>query len=99
MGTPYVPLDSWIYPAFDRLIALGYVRSAIVAQRPRTRLECLRLLHEANELVESESLGNAALWYAAANLAHGLGGGAQLLFQLHRTRLTGLTELTSAKRL
>lgn len=58
MGSPYVPLDSWIYPAFDRLIALGYVRSAIVAQRPWTRLECLRLLNEANELVESESLDN-----------------------------------------
>lgn len=34
MGSPYVPLDSWIYPAFERLIALGYVRSAVVAQRP-----------------------------------------------------------------
>ena len=57
MGSPYVPLDSWIYPAFDRLIALGYVRSAIVAQRPWTRLECARLLGEASELVESASDG------------------------------------------
>jgi hypothetical protein len=56
MGSPYVPLDSWIYPALDRLIALGYVRSAIVAQRPWTRLECLRLLNEANELVQSANL-------------------------------------------
>ena len=24
MGSPYVPLDSWVYPAFDRLIATGY---------------------------------------------------------------------------
>ena len=53
MGSPYVPLDSWIYPAFDRLIALGYVRSAIVAQRPWTRLECTRLLNEANDLLQS----------------------------------------------
>ena len=58
MGSPYVPLDNWIYPAFDRLIALGYVRSAIVAQRPWTRLECLRLVDEAKELVESESPEN-----------------------------------------
>jgi hypothetical protein len=67
MGSPYVPLDSWIYPAFDRLIALGYVRSAIVAQRPWTRLECLRLLNEANELVESASPenGDAAAIYDA----------------------------------
>jgi len=33
MGSPYVPIESWIYPAFDRLIALGSVLSAIVAQR------------------------------------------------------------------
>ena len=55
MGSPYVPLDSWIYPAFDRLIALGYVRSAIVGQRPWTRLECARLLNEASDLIQSES--------------------------------------------
>ena len=55
MGSPYVPLDSWIYPAFDRLIALGYIRSAIVAQRPWTRLECTRLLNEANGLLQSTS--------------------------------------------
>jgi hypothetical protein len=53
MGSPYVPLDSWIYPAFDRLIALGYVRSAIVGQRPWTRLECVRLLNEAKDLLQS----------------------------------------------
>ena len=55
MGSPYVPLDSRIYPAFDRLIALGYVRSAIVGQRPWTRLECTRLLNEASDLIQSES--------------------------------------------
>jgi hypothetical protein len=48
-GSPYVPLDSWIYPVFDRLIATGYVRSAVLGQRPWTRLECTRLLNEASE--------------------------------------------------
>jgi hypothetical protein len=56
MGSPYVPLDSWIYPAFDRLIALGYVRSAILGQRPWTRLECARLLNEANDLLQSGTM-------------------------------------------
>jgi len=46
-GSPYVQLDSWIYPAFDRLIAMGFVRSAGLSTRPWTRLECLRLLQEA----------------------------------------------------
>ena len=50
MGSPYVPLDSWVYPAFDRLIALGYVQSAFASLRPWTRLECARLLAEAQDL-------------------------------------------------
>ena len=48
-GSPYVPMDSWVYPAFDRLIALGRVRSAYLGIRPWTRLECARLLDEASE--------------------------------------------------
>ncbi len=48
-GSPYVPLDSWIYPAIDRLIALGYIRSAFQDVRPLTRLECAVLVQEAGE--------------------------------------------------
>jgi len=55
MGSPYVPLDSWVYPAFDRLAALGYVRSAFLGIRPWTRMECARLLGEASERLQSES--------------------------------------------
>ena len=49
MGSPYVPLDSWIYPALERLAALGYVGTASVGLRPWTRLECARLISEAAE--------------------------------------------------
>ena len=49
MGSPYVPLDSWIYPALERLAALGYVKTASLGIRPWTRLECARLLAEASE--------------------------------------------------
>jgi hypothetical protein len=49
MGSPYVPLDSWIYPALERLAALGYVRTSILGLRPWTRRECARLLGEAAE--------------------------------------------------
>jgi len=51
MGSPYVPLDSWIYPALERLAALGYVKSATLGMRPWTRLECARLLGESSELL------------------------------------------------
>jgi hypothetical protein len=46
MGSSYVPLDSWVYPAFARLDALGYVRDRTSSIRPWTRLECARVLSE-----------------------------------------------------
>src|SRR5262249_44152715 len=54
-GSPYVPLDSWVYPALDRLVAMGLVDSAFAAMRPWTRLECARLLSEAGERVTQDS--------------------------------------------
>lgn len=47
MGSTYAPLDSWIYPALQRLASLGYIDSASLSLRPWTRLECARLLAEA----------------------------------------------------
>jgi membrane-associated phospholipid phosphatase len=49
MGSPYVPLDSWIYPALERLAAMGYVNKAVLGLRPWTRIECARLVSEASE--------------------------------------------------
>jgi hypothetical protein len=50
-GSPYVPLDSWIYPALDRLAAMGLIDSGFEGMRPWTRRECARLLGEAEEKV------------------------------------------------
>jgi membrane-associated phospholipid phosphatase len=50
LGSPYVPLDSWVYPAMERLAAFGYVKSESLGIRPWTRLECARLVGEAAEL-------------------------------------------------
>ena len=49
MASPYVPLDSWIYPALERLIALGYIQSDILGMRPWTRMACARLLDDAGD--------------------------------------------------
>jgi hypothetical protein len=49
LGTPYVPLDSWVYPALDRLAGLGLIDSAFAGMRPWTRRECMRQLMEAEE--------------------------------------------------
>lgn len=53
-GSPYVPLDSWIYPALDRLAALGLIDSGFAGMRPWTRSECARLLDEAAPHVDEE---------------------------------------------
>ncbi len=49
MGSPSVPLDSWIYPALERLAALGYVSSGYLGQRPWTRMQCAQMLDEARD--------------------------------------------------
>jgi len=54
MSSPYVPVDSYVYPLFDRLAALGVVRTAYAGLRPWTRMECARLLEEAGETILSE---------------------------------------------
>ena len=48
-GSPYVPLDSWIYPAIDRLTGMGAIDSGFVSMRPWTRAECARLVNEAGD--------------------------------------------------
>ncbi len=55
IGSPYVPLDSWIYPALDRLAALGVVESNFAGMRPWTRLACARMVTEAQGHREESS--------------------------------------------
>jgi len=59
VGSPYVPLDSWIYPALDRLIGQGYINDSILGMRPWTRSECARLVAEAGEKIENGASGSA----------------------------------------
>lgn len=58
MSSPYVPLESWVYPALERLQALGYVNTAFIGLRPWTRLECARLVDEASDNMPPEGLEN-----------------------------------------
>jgi Capsule assembly protein Wzi/PAP2 superfamily len=52
-GSPYVPLDSWVYEAFDRLQSLGVINGAFMGMRPWTRSECARLLSEAEDAIDA----------------------------------------------
>lgn len=67
MGSPYVPLDGWFYRAFDRLAALGYVQTGFAGMRPWTRMECARLVGEAEQRLQEQALesGEAVRLYRA----------------------------------
>jgi hypothetical protein len=58
MGSPFVPLDSWVYPAVDRLAALGFVNTSISGLKPWTRIECARLAEEAGEALQRNEASN-----------------------------------------
>jgi membrane-associated phospholipid phosphatase len=58
MGSPFVPLDSWVYAAFERLAALRYVNTQIMGLKPWTRMECARLTEEASETLQQRRDSN-----------------------------------------
>jgi membrane-associated phospholipid phosphatase len=58
IGSTNVPMDSWIYPALERLAALGMMPTQNSAIRPWTRQECLRQLRQAQEIADRLSQSN-----------------------------------------
>ncbi len=54
MGSTFVPLDSWVYPAFEKLAALGYVTTSMAGMQPWTRMECAQLTEEAGENLQQD---------------------------------------------
>jgi hypothetical protein len=59
-GSTYVPVDSWIYPALDRLHALGYLDSAFLGLRPWTRLSIAHMLQLSSDRIESDANNDEA---------------------------------------
>ena len=94
----YVPMDSWVYPALDRLHGLGYLDTAFLGLRPWTRRSIQRMLDEASQENGIESNSQAAEILAALqrefgvedNDPSGLSYGCDGLY----TRLQGISGLT-----
>ena len=70
IGSTNVPMDSWIYPALERLNAMGLIPFQSVAIRPWTRQECRRQLEQAKDILSgvrghyydvSDSIKNEAM--------------------------------------
>lgn len=59
LGSPFLPVDSWIYPAVWRLHALGYVDDVFLGMRPWTRANVGRMMEEAGARLETAGGENA----------------------------------------
>jgi Capsule assembly protein Wzi/PAP2 superfamily len=55
-GSTYIELDNWIYPAVERLAALGIIRSAFLGIRPWTRTAVAQMLIDADVRMGDPSL-------------------------------------------
>lgn len=63
-GSTYIPLDSWVYAAADRLHALGFANSAYLGMRPWTRTSLQQILDStAIQISEDENAGEACTIY------------------------------------
>ncbi len=60
MSSSYIELDSWIYPAVERLAASGVVRDEFLGLRPWTRIAVYRMLDGVN-VQESDHSPTASL--------------------------------------
>src|SRR5882724_4579012 len=104
MGSPYVPMDSWVYSAFDRLAAMGYVNSGMFGMRPWTRLECARLLNESEDrLIEADSSSEVSkthmeLWKEFAAEFHEMSAGDNRVAKVESVyaRITGVSAWTTS---
>ena len=63
-GLPFVELDSWVYPAIERLAALGYIHAEFLGIRPWTRGECAELVAEAGKNISEATPSEVRKMYA-----------------------------------
>ncbi len=52
LGSPYIPVDSWVYPAVLRLYGLGYIDTVYLGMRPWTRASVDGMLEHAAAHIE-----------------------------------------------
>jgi hypothetical protein len=57
LGSPFIPVDSWIYPAMIRLYGMGYVDRVFLGLRPWTRGSVGRMLEDAAVRIEDADPG------------------------------------------
>ena len=80
MGSPYIPMDSWMYDGLTRLYSLGYADRAFLGIRPWTRDAVIAMLEDTSAQLEDAPEGAAtdeaqdlydALWHQLNQDAEG----------------------------
>jgi Capsule assembly protein Wzi len=60
LGSAYIPVDSWVYPAMMRLYSLGYADTVYLGLRPWTRASLMHVLEESGDKIEDgENAGDS----------------------------------------
>lgn len=59
MDSPYIPVDSWIYPAVLRLYSMGLIDNVFLGMRPWTRASVSHMLENAGARIEDADEGPA----------------------------------------
>ncbi|HEY4381604.1 MAG TPA: capsule assembly Wzi family protein, partial [Acidobacteriaceae bacterium] len=55
LGSAYIPVDSWVYPAMMRLYSMGYLDTMYLAMRPYTRRSALHILQKSEDAILSSN--------------------------------------------
>jgi Capsule assembly protein Wzi len=65
VSSPYIPLDSWIYPAVMRLYGMGFVDTVFLGMRPWTRLSVAHMLEQSGDRITDSNNDEATDLYTA----------------------------------
>ena len=60
IGSPYIPMDNWVYPALTRLQGMGYLDTAFLGLRPWTRLSILHMLQRTADKIDADTNNDEA---------------------------------------
>ena len=52
LGSPYIPVDSWVYPAALRLYSMGYIDHVYLGMRPWTRASLSNMLEDIDTQIQ-----------------------------------------------
>ena len=59
LGSAYIPVDSWVYPAMMRLYSMGYLDTMYLSMRPYTRRSALHMLQASEDAILSSDDSSA----------------------------------------